>query len=234
MNDKNIQTLPHIGKKLRAARRAQRLSLRELAAKADVSASLLSKVENGKANPSVRSLHSIADALSIPVHYFFPEKKEEAQITVELPGEPASDSVNSMTLSQLRITQAAALIDNVDLGFDGKEYHSKEPVVRAGARPTIELKGGVTWTRLTPSPEDEIEFLEVRYDVGAKSGAKMSHHAGRELHLVLEGELLLELAFERYLLKVGDSIIFDSAAPHRLSNAGQTPLRAVSVIFNRK
>ena len=66
MTEKNTQNIPHIGKKLRAARRAQQLSLRELAGRAEVSASLLSKVENGKANPSVRSLHSIADALSIP------------------------------------------------------------------------------------------------------------------------------------------------------------------------
>lgn len=232
MTDNSIQNIPHIGKKLRAARRAQRLSLRELAAMAEVSASLLSKVENGKANPSVRSLHSIADALSIPVHYFFPEK-EETPLVEELPGEPVAELVNSMTPSQLRAAQAAGIIDDIDIGFDGGGHVAKEPVVRVDARPTIELEGGVTWTRLTPSPENGIEFLEVRYNVGATSGAKMSHHAGRELHLVLEGELLLELAFERYLLKAGDSIIFDSTTPHRLSNAGQAPLRAVSVIFNQ-
>jgi len=233
MNDKNIQNIPHLGKKLRAARRAQRLSLRELAAKAEVSASLLSKVENGKANPSVRSLHSIADALSLPVHIFFPEK-DEAETVVESEVESVSDLVTTMTPSQLRAAQAAALIDNSDLGFDGRDHQSKGPVVQVNARPTIELQGGVTWARLTPSPEDGIEFLHIWYDIGAKSGGKMSHHAGREFHLVLEGELLLELAFERYLLKAGDSIIFDSTTPHRLSNAGQTVLRAISVIFDQK
>jgi len=231
MDDKNIQNVPHIGKKLRAARRVQRLSLRELAAKAEVSASLLSKIENGKANPSVRSLHSIADALSLPVHIFFPAE-DEAESAVELEVESASDLVNTMNPSQLRAAQAAALIDHSDLGFDGRDHQSKGPVVRVNARPTIELLGGVTWSRLTPSPEDGIEFLHIWYDIGATSGEKMSHHAGREFHLVLEGELLLELAFERYLLKTGDSIIFDSTMPHRLSNAGQTPLRAISVIFN--
>lgn len=230
MTDKNVQNIPHLGKKLRAARRAQRLSLRKLAAKAEVSASLLSKVENGKANPSVRSLHSIAEALSIPVHHFFPEE-DEAKRVIKPEVEPISDFVDSMTASQLRAVQAAALIDNSELGFDGRAYQPKEPVVRVITRPTIELQGGVTWARLTPSPEDGIEFLEICYEEGAKSGAKMSHHAGREFHLVLEGELLLELAFESYLLKAGDSIIFNSTTPHRLSNAGQTALRAISVIF---
>ena len=54
-----------IGEKLRNARIDQNLSLRELAAKTDVSASLLSQIENEKANPSVRTLHSLADALAI-------------------------------------------------------------------------------------------------------------------------------------------------------------------------
>lgn len=233
MTEKNTQNIPHIGKKLRAARRAQQLSLRELAGRAEVSASLLSKVENGKANPSVRSLHSIADALSIPVQNFFPEK-DGAETVVELTEELAADLVTSMTPSQLRAAQGEALIDHANLGFDGKDHQSKGPVVRINARQTIELQGGVTWARLTPRPEDGIEFLHILYDVGAKSGEKMSHHVGREFHLVLEGELLLELAFEHYLLKAGDSIIFDSTTPHRLSNGGQVPLQAVSVIFNKK
>jgi quercetin dioxygenase-like cupin family protein len=62
----------------------------------------------------------------------------------------------------------------------------------------------------------------------------MSHHNGREFQLVLAGEMLLELGFERYRLKAGDSIIFDSTTPHRLSNAGQEPMRAISVIFNTR
>jgi len=233
MNADNDQNIPHIGQKLRAARRAQRLSLRELAAKAEVSASLLSKVENGKATPSVRSLYGIADALSLPVNYFFPEEDGK-----ETGAEPDSKlpvaSVNSMTPSQFRAAQAAVLIENLDFEMDGREHRLKEPFVRADARRTIELEGGVTWARLTPSPEDGIEFLQICYQVGAKSGKKMSHHAGREFQLVLEGELLLELGFERYLLRAGDSIIFDSTTPHRLINAGQVPLRAISVIFNRK
>lgn len=218
-----------IGEKLRAARAGQNLSLRELAARAEVSASLLSQIENGKTNPSVRSLHSIADALSLPVDYFFPGGDVAKKIQP-----PGGGSIESMTASQVRAAQAAELIDEADLGFDNGNQPPQEPVVRANTRPTIELEGGVTWSRLTPDPEDELEFLHICYEVGASSGTKMSHHTGREFHLVLEGELLLELGFESHLLKVGDSIIFDSTTPHRLTNTGPVPLRAVTVILKKR
>lgn len=218
-----------MGKKLRAARIEQNLTLRDLAARAEVSVSLLSQIENDKANPSVRSLHSIADALSLPVDYFFPNG------TVERKNAPEIDlAVESMTASEVRAAQAADLINDSDLGFDSDNCPRLGPVVQVNTRPTIELEGGVTWSRLTPAPEEEIEFLHICYEVGACSGKKMSHHAGREFHLIIEGELSLELGFERYLLRAGDSIIFDSTTPHRLTNAGQVPLRAVSVILKRK
>ncbi len=218
-----------LGEKLRTARTNQNLSLRELATKAEVSASLLSQIENGKANPSVRSLHSIADALSVPVDYFFPNGNLDNS-----EAKPASKvAVDSLTASQLRAARAAALIDDADLGFDDEPRSSVEPVVRASARPSIELLGGIIWERLTPGPEENIEFLRICYEVGAKSGEKMSHHTGREFHFVLEGELVLELGFERYVLKAGDSITFDSTVPHRLSNGGQTQMQAITIIFNQ-
>ena len=57
MPDTSSHTL-NIGEKLRAARKNARMSLRDLADKAEMSASMLSQIENGKAYPSVRSLYS--------------------------------------------------------------------------------------------------------------------------------------------------------------------------------
>ena len=214
-----------------AARLRQGLSLRDLAERAEVSPSLLSKIENGKANPSVRSLHSIAEALSLPLTYFFWETDEEEPPAVpEVKSEPGP--ARDIAAGQLQAGQAAQLIGSDALEFGGsEEVQAKKPVVRANARPTIELLGGIIWSRLIPQSEDGIEFMEIYYEPGASSGEKMTHHAAREFQLVLEGELLLELGFERYLLKPGDSIIFDSKTPHRLSNVGQVPMRAISVIF---
>jgi mannose-6-phosphate isomerase-like protein (cupin superfamily) len=193
----------------------------------------LSKIENGKAYPSVRSLHSIAEALSMPVNHFFPAG-DTPELRPETETGAILEAVNGLSINQLQAGEAATLIGNMDLGFDSSSHQSEERVVRADARPTIELLGGVTWSRLIPGPEDGLEVLETCYEVGATSGRKMSHHAGREFHLVLQGELLLELGFERYLLKTGDSIIFDSTTPHRLSNTGSVPMRAISMIFNKE
>ncbi|MDX1523230.1 MAG: cupin domain-containing protein [Anaerolineae bacterium] len=220
-----------LGEKLRAARLGQKLSLRELAGKAEVSASLLSQIENGKANPSVRSLYGIAEAMGLPVDYFFPQgeshqnpRKSQFETDVDW-----SIALNGLTPSQVRAAQAAELIDDDAIGFDDSDQAA--PVVRASNRHTIELLGGIVWERLTPGPEENIEFLQICYEAGAKSGEKMSHHTGREFHFVLEGELMIELGFERHHLRPGDSIIFDSTVPHRLTNTGQTPMRAISAIF---
>jgi uncharacterized cupin superfamily protein len=69
---------------------------------------------------------------------------------------------------------------------------------------------------------------------GATSGTSLSHHVGREFGLVLEGQLVVELGFERYVLQAGDSIIFDSTTPHRLTNSCSKLMRALWVILNTK
>jgi uncharacterized cupin superfamily protein len=106
--------------------------------------------------------------------------------------------------------------------------------VHADSRPTIELKGGVTWSRLTALAENGAEFLEITYAPGAMSGDNMSHHEGREFGFVLEGELVVELGFDSYTLGAGDSIIFESTTPHRLINKGTKSMRAVWVVLSAR
>lgn len=219
-------TSPHharaIGEKLREVRQAQKMSLRELAKKADISASMLSQIETGKVFPSVRSLYDIATALGVSVDHFFPETLKDE--------EPASPPTEELTASQMRF---ARLNGKTSASADFTRSNSGSPIVHAVERPMIELNGGVTWSRLTALTEKDAEFLEITYQPGAASGANMSHHGGREFGYILEGELSIELGFESYTLKAGDSIIFESTTPHRLSNKGTTPLRAVWVVLNQ-
>ena len=215
-----------IGKKLRNARKTQNLSLRELSGMTEISASMLSQIENGKATPSVRSLHSIADALNVPFDYFFPNKGD-SKPTTSLP----LPQGEAFTASDMRQRQ-------VDSQLNGEFDEPVTTVIRGGDvllqkdRPSIELKGGVTWFRLTAETDQDAEFLEIIYQPGASSGANMSHHVGREFGLVVEGELLLELGFDTYTLQAGDSVIFDSNTPHRLTNPCDTPMRAFWVVIN--
>jgi transcriptional regulator with XRE-family HTH domain len=56
-----------MGERLRAVRRERGLSLRDLAKRLDVSPSLISQVETGRASPSVSTLYAISQALSVSV-----------------------------------------------------------------------------------------------------------------------------------------------------------------------
>lgn len=210
-----------IGKKLREARKDQDLSLRELAAKAEVSASMLSQIENNRANPSVRTLYNLAAALALPVDYFF---TDEPAVT----GTEAGEHVE-MTASEMRNTRAEGASVEATTDF---VTETEGPILNKAERPSIELMGGVTWSRLTPKAEDGFEILEIRYEPGAASGSARSHHSGREFGTVLEGELSLELGFEEYLMGPGDSTIFNSKTPHRLSNNGKEPVLAIWVVID--
>ncbi|HNC46431.1 MAG TPA: cupin domain-containing protein, partial [Acidobacteriota bacterium] len=188
------------------------------------SASMLSQIETGKVSPSVRSLYDIATVLGVTVDFFFPEQNQPADEN------PASLPTGELTASEMR---SARLNGNAAATAKFSQPISSTPIIHADARPMIELNGGVTWSRLTALAEKEAEFLEITYSPGAASGANMSHHGGREFGFVLEGELVIELGFESYTLKTGDSIIFESNTPHRLINKSQKPMRAVWVVLNQ-
>jgi transcriptional regulator with XRE-family HTH domain/uncharacterized cupin superfamily protein len=227
MPDTKPQHARAIGEKLRAIRQERQMSLRDLADKAEISASMLSQIETGKVFPSVRSLYGIAAALAVSVDYFFPEQGNNGAGPDSLGINPAE----AMTPSELR----DARLNGPTGGTLDFTLHpqSSPPIVHVNSRPIIELKGGVTWSRLTALAESGAEFLEITYNPGAMSGANMSHHEGREFGLILEGELVVELGFESYTLQDGDSIIFDSTVPHRLINKSAQSMRAVWVVLSK-
>jgi transcriptional regulator with XRE-family HTH domain len=212
-----------IGKKIREIRRSQHLSLREVAEKAEVSISHLSQVESGKTNPSVSSLARIANALSVPFDSFFSdEETDETQVSGNHQGDQAGeDHATTQGRNPAEYTSPKR-----------KRHRSVDFIVHPDTRATIHLMGGVTWARLTAESEEGIEFREVCYEVGLDSGPLMHYHAGREFGMILQGQGLLEVGFERYEVHVEDSFCFDSTIPHRLTNTGQEPLRAIWVTFD--
>jgi DNA-binding XRE family transcriptional regulator len=60
------QTLRQLGERMRQARAALGLTLRQLAERTGLSAAMLCHIEKGQANPTVGSLSLIADALGCP------------------------------------------------------------------------------------------------------------------------------------------------------------------------
>jgi transcriptional regulator with XRE-family HTH domain len=213
--------MAEIGNNVREARLAKGWSMRQLATEAEVSPSLISQIENGRTTPSVRTLYSLAGALSLPVTHLVPDMKGKVEETAAL-----ETTHLDLTPSELR-----TLNDGVVGGGDATPKHLDDPILRRDVRPHIQLQGGISWHRLTKTAEQNIEFLQTEYPVGATSGERMSRHAGREFGLILEGELSIEIGFDTYVLQAGDSIAFDSTRPHRLTNTGSVPMRAIWVVW---
>ncbi len=204
-------TATAIGERLMALRKKRKLSMRELAERSGASTSLISQVETGKTNPTVAKLQNLATALGVPVNYFFDPHDE--------PPPPQPQPLRA---------------GDGDGNVDGVPLHSGVPldVVRGYDRETIELSDGVTWERLTPHGRAGIEFLEVTYEVNANSGPLASHY-GEEFVLVREGALEVEFAFDRVVLAPGDSLVFDSTVPHRVTSVGEVPMKALWVNWTR-
>src|SRR5205814_7354282 len=74
------------------------------------------------------------------------------------------------------------------------------PVLKSGQRKVIKLADGVRWERLTPTPDKDIEFLVVVYDVAAESCAKdaLIRHGGKEYAYMLSGRLGIKIGFEEF------------------------------------
>lgn len=203
-----------VGTRLRTARRSHGLSLRVLAERAGVSPSLISQVETGRAKPSVSTLYAIASELDISLdELLFADPSPGA-------GRSGGDSRSSAGPHSAPSLPAGVVVP---------------PVQPAGTRKKIRLASGVLWERLTAASLPDVDFLYVTYEVGGASTHEheFQRHPGREWGYILDGTLVMTIAFEEYVLGPGDSIYFDSTTPHRMHNPGQEPVHAIWFTLGR-
>jgi transcriptional regulator with XRE-family HTH domain len=198
--------VPSLGPRIREERLARRFSLRALAREVGVSASMISQIETGKAQPSVSTLYAITSALGLSVQSVF-----------ETPQAPAAPLGRAPTT----VLEALGSAQGVRLG----------PLVRPAERQVLVLDSGVTWERLGVLPEQSVDFLRITYAPGGTSSSdgELMHHTGSEYGVLLSGELQLTLGFEDIPLRPGDAVSFDSSTPHRYRNDGTEP--AVGIWF---
>jgi transcriptional regulator with XRE-family HTH domain len=201
-------TSDDVPQRLRDAREASGLSLRQLARRLDISPSALSQIETGKSRPSVRTLYAVVSELGISLDELFGHHgSEEAE-------EPPAEASAGWTPS-------------------GPIHR---PLLREPDRPVLDLDTGVQWQRLTADHDPLVDFLEVTYEPGGASNAhgKLVRHAGREYGVVLSGELEVTVGFETYVVGVGDSISFNSDEPHVLANRSKKPATAIWFVVGRR
>lgn len=199
-----------LGGRLRDRRQQAALSLRELARRIGVSASLISQIETGKVQPSVATLYALVRELGATF---------DEIMFGELPATADDGALDDPAPEPNWTGSASALLQ-----------HPPVPLVQRGDdRKTLQFNSGVRWERLTATSVPGVEFLYVVYEPGAQSGppGDFQRHSGREWCYVVSGTLDIVVGFESYQLAPGDSITYDSATPHRLENHGTTPVECV-------
>jgi len=229
--DGAAELMAGIGQQLRAARLAMGMSVREMARRVDVSASFISQLELGKTMPSVGTLYSIASELGVSLDELmrthqagFEEESEAAVVPESLAGSspsPAGTIATSVAApfggghaAPARQARTVSIPRNFGAG---PVDHS--PVQRADCRQELRI-GGAIWGRLTADHDPANDFLHVVYKPGGESCPpdQLIHHRGIEYGFIITGQLHVQVGFAHYDLNPGDSITFDSATPHRLSN----------------
>jgi transcriptional regulator with XRE-family HTH domain len=210
--ERQFEAIRHV---LSERRRAIPMSMSELGRKVGVSPSMISQIERGRALPSVGTLFALAAALGVTVDAFL----AEPEVAVGEAEEQTADAAEPMAAAVRQATPPAP------------SPREALYVVRQQARPSVPIRGGVTWERLTPRSLDDVEFLELNYVPHAESDDQLYRHPGVEMVLVLEGRFEIHIGFESYELREGDSILFPSSLPHRYVNPTDETSRAVTVII---
>lgn len=154
-------------------------------------------------------------------------------VTASLLSQMERGGVNPSVMTLFRLAEALGSTTDYFFGEDRASGRAPEPVVRGSDRARIQLSGGITWERLTPTDEHDFEFMQCMYPPGATSAVEMLRHPGRDYGILVEGQLDVEVGFRTYRLSPGDSIAFDASLPHRLTNRGDVPARTIWVVLER-
>ena len=173
-------SIESVGKVLFEKRTDQRLSVHELAERADISAGMISQIERGLANPSIKTLAKLATALGMQLGIFF---------------DPSPDENIVVHRNQRR------------------KLHAEDP--------------DFVYELLTPDLTHSLEMVWVESAPGTTTEEYPFSHTGEECGLILQGTLEIHIGKNCYLLRDGDSIIFNSSISHWYHNPG--PERVLSV-----
>ena len=148
-----------------------------------------------------------------------------------------NEHVSPPIATLLRI--AAALKVEISHFFTDHTSPYKVTVVRHHERSTtrdsmiaVGQDAGYTYELLAFKKDDKhMEPFIVEFDLKDREEVPMQQHKGEEFLHVLEGRLEFFTEDEVIVLEKGDSIYFDSGIPHGYRGLGDTPPKALVVVY---
>jgi transcriptional regulator with XRE-family HTH domain/quercetin dioxygenase-like cupin family protein len=222
-----------IGPRLRVARIAQGKSLRSVATSLGLSASLVSQVETGKTQPSVSTLYAMANHLGLSFDDLM--ASSEAVAAAARPAAfGAASASGSASASALASGSAAGGFAAAALAQH--RAAPRGPVQRGIDNPVLEIENGVRWERLAAEQDGSVDPMIVTYRPGASSSieGRMTQHSGVEYAYLLSGELTVQVDFDTFIFRAGDSLMLDSVRPHLFSNRGTVPAKGIWFVVGRR
>jgi transcriptional regulator with XRE-family HTH domain len=218
----------NLGARLKHRRQLSGMSLREVARQLNVSPSFVSQLENGKSQPSVATLYSIAQLLDVSIDELFSTDGEAVPAQKAAPAATAAAPVSHLPARSPAPIKRSELGSPADAWPDDR-VPARLSVTRPGQRVRLEMDSGVVWEQLATNTGTELDFIEITYPPHSTStnDNRMLQHAGSEFGYLIEGELEIMVGFDVFTLHAGDALGFDSATPHRLSNRTDRPVRGI-------
>jgi transcriptional regulator with XRE-family HTH domain len=215
----------HLGARLRDVRLRSGLSLREVARQLGVSPSFVSQLENGKSQPSVATLYSLAQLLEVSIDELFAVEQAPAPAAAQAALVAGQNHVHDDAGHTLNRSDFSSPVD----AFPRELGLSRVSVSRPGERSRLEMDTGVVWERLVDNTGTDLDFIEIIYPAHSSStnDDRMLQHAGSEYGFLLEGELEITVGFDVFMLHAGEALGFDSSQPHLFRNLGGTPARGI-------
>jgi transcriptional regulator with XRE-family HTH domain len=188
-----------VGARIRARRKELGLTLQNVADRADVSKSLVSRIEIGKTWPSVGVLEQISTALSTTPRVFVADDDADGR------PDPAAE----------RAGPPAAADNAVN-------------VVRRSARKSVTYPGGRNPLQLlTPDLQRPFEVTLAEENPGEWHEVPRTAVDREEFALVLEGRYEIDVDGDVVGLDAGDSVYFSPRGPYRVRAVGPARARAI-------
>jgi transcriptional regulator with XRE-family HTH domain len=226
-----VEQVENLGGRLRKVRLATGMSLREVSRQLGVSPSFVSQLENGKSQPSVATLYSLAQLLGVSIDELFAVDGGAASPSSGT-GDDADGTETLAAASRPANAEGLPSRSEISSPVDAVPRTGRAErvsVTRPGGRSRLEMDTGVVWERLADNTGGDLDFIEIVYPPHSNStnDGRMLQHAGAEFGYLLEGELEITVGFDVFTLQAGEALGFDSSQPHLFRNLHSQPARGI-------